>query len=875
MRAILTLTIVALVAIFSFAQEATPEPTAAPTATPTPESLDIPQNLAVANGVAVWDEVAGNIAGYQLRWSLDGSNWTEQDVSRSETKFRLDALSHNFVHDLQIRAVAVENSGYVDSDWSSSLSVSTLGRPLPVPDNVRHDAATGKISWDAIKQASSYQVTFWRCSTDTSVSWISLGNSIDKDIPHDPLAPIFGAIQVRAVSQGSAYETDGEWSDPYLLCYVVPRPASDAPANFKIVGTYAVWDAVDAASGYELRWRRTSLTPWTYATVPGAETKYLLNQLALNNEYTIQVRAILRGDLVSEWNQLITELPVPPVESPRPVLQFVEGEMQWDEVSPLPFYHLRLLNCDDILGGTLTSAHTYDFAREPDRHIVYVLQVRANGDGQGYELEGDWSAPLMLCADQLIPPPTATPYPAGYETPTPPPPPQPKPIVPAPVDPPEESRPGCYWSGPPTVELETRITKVNDICTRASRSRVVRYETCSENTNTQSLAEIEPWTTSTGVVDCDLTTPTGLKVVNDVALWDANTNAAGYELQWKQGDADWTAVKVPITETKYRLDALTRNVEYMLQVRALAHKGNPQAQTNSTWSDSVSFKLPLLNLTRPSGLRYDRKTREAVWNPVKGATRYTVKVFRCDTGGNEHPLMGNRYLLNDQRQNVYQVARVRGIFADGHLGPWSQSLIFCFLLSPPKGLQATAGRNSFTWQVDPVEGATGYVVGYRVSGSTDPYTEVTFSTHTGTVDGLASSTQYEVRIRATSDSGESADTVSIRVTTTRPPSNRPDPDPDPDPPPRGTARPTARPTSRPQPQPDPEPTKAPVTCSKRGSPWVQSWTERKGPSNCQHERRCSVTLQQYECTDGRRYNQRIGSPSCGNWYFVGRPSCPR
>ena len=483
MRAILTLTIVALLVIFSFAQEATPEPTAAPTATATPESLDIPRNFAVANGVAVWEEVTGGVAGYQLRWSLaGGSNWTEQDISRSETKFRLDDLQHNFLYDLQIRAVAAENSGYVDSAWSSSLSVSTLGRPLPVPDNFRHDATTGIISWDAVEQASRYQVKFWRCSADSSASWISLGNSTPKQVPHDPLAPIFGAVQVRAVSHGTAYESDGEWSNPYLLCYVVPRPASDAPANFRIVGTYAVWDAVGAASEYELRWRRTVSEDWSHASVPASQTKYLLNQLALNNEYTIRVRAILRGDLVSEWNQLITSLPVPSPEIARPVLQFDAGQMRWDAVSPTDFYHLQLLNCDDRLGGALTSGLTYNFAREPDRHIVYVLQVRAEGDGLHYESEGDWSAPFMLCADQLIPPPTATPYPAGYETPTPPtdpPPPQPKPVETG--EPPEESRPGCHWSGPPVVETQTQITKVNDVCTREISTRVVRHETCDEN----------------------------------------------------------------------------------------------------------------------------------------------------------------------------------------------------------------------------------------------------------------------------------------------------------------------------------------------------------------------------------------------------------
>jgi len=664
-----------------------------------------------------------------------------------------------------------------------------------------------------------------------------------------------------------------------------PRLKIPAPTDFEIVGRYAIWDSAPIATQYDLRWRPTHISPWIQTSVRDGETKYRLDGVPLNHEHTFEVRAFLAPDVYSDWVRYVSAIPVPPPEIPRPVLRFDEN-MKWDAIEGITQYHLQLLGCDGKIDGSLTVGTTYRPTRQlPSYNIAHVLQVRARGDGSTYKPESDWSAPFILCADDLIPPPTPTAFPAGYETETPLPPAPPPTDIP--IEPPyrEESRPGCFWVGDFVTDGYQRVDRHRDgTCYERISSRITREEQCNATPGgLPRIVEVQPRSFFDRRVDCSLQPPANFKVVNDVALWDAVPGVSGYRLNWRVGDNRWTTIDVPATQTIYRLgddDRFDRNRAYKFAIQAVALTDS--TQSDSLLSPEITATLPLLDLAVPSGFEHDAASKRVSWQAVDNAIGYTVSVFRCDVGSNTTNVLGRHYHLGDPVQNVYRVGQVRSIYDDGHLGPWSHSLVFCNIEAPPlavpTGLQVTAGVNSFTWQVDPVSEATGYVVGYRVAGSTAasdstvPYTEVASSTHTGTVDGLAANTQYQVRVRATNVEGESGDTASIVVTTlspTQPPPNQPDPDPDPDP----TARPTARPTSRPQ--PPPQPTEPPVTCSPRGGPWVQSWTERKGPERCQHARRCSVTLQQYECTDGRRYNQRIGSPSCGEWYFEGSPSCPR
>jgi len=665
------------------------------------------------------------------------------------------------------------------------------------------------------------------------------------------------------------------------------RDKLPAPTNFGIAGHYAHWDAVDDARHYELRWRSTHIEPWTQAQVGANETKYLLDDVPLNHEHRFQIRAYSKYQVLTDWTPtLIASLPVPPPEIPRLTLSFEDGALHWNETmrTEHPFYHVSFKGCGgQPLGGDLVEERTYsNFSFVDSDQIVHVLQVRAHSSGDVYTADSDWSAPVILCAEDLVQPPTptpsptSTPYPEGYETPVPP--------TVEPTETPETPLFECesYVSN---VETEITIEEDDGECTRTITDTIAYANTCPDEERPND------YRIHTSTVECNLTPPTGLRVVNDVAMWDAHASAAGYKLRWKQGDSEWAEIEVPITETTYSLDALPRNVDSSLQIQALPFEGS-KVQSISDWSESVEFVSPLLELGVPDRIRFDRATQTVRWREVKGATSYTLSVFNCKSRSVDRLLEVPSYLLDDAPQSIYRVAQVLEIVEHGHLGPSSRALIFCnnddpAVLPIPTNFQVTPRYKGFSWKVTPVEGATGYVVGFRREVASDgqsraqagdadladsteqPYTEFLYSSPAGSVINLQANTEYAVRIRATSETRLSADTAFMLFTTlaSAPPRDRPDDgdDDDDDDDDDGGSSPNPKPPPRPQPQPTPRPTEPPpVTCSPRGSPWVQTWTERRGSNGCQ-VRRCSVELQQYECTDGRRYNRRLGSPTCGGW----------
>lgn len=92
-----------------------------------------------------------------------------------------------------------------------------------------------------------------------------------------------------------------EWSDP--VCFTTgDYPAVDAPQNvtadtdtFAAVGYVRVaWDKVDEALKYEVAYRLSSATEWTYAET--GETSYILTDLKGGENYVVKVRAFCTHD---------------------------------------------------------------------------------------------------------------------------------------------------------------------------------------------------------------------------------------------------------------------------------------------------------------------------------------------------------------------------------------------------------------------------------------------------------------------------------------------------------------------------------------------------------------------------------------------------
>jgi len=520
----------------------------------------------------------------------------------------------------------------------------------------------------------------------------------------------------------------------------------DTPENFEIAGTYAVWDAVEGAEGYKIRWAlyfgETSTPNWREASISKYATAYHLTALRLARPYRIELKAT-RGGGDSEWVRVTTRLPVPTKSLAVPVLRYANNRVEWDEERPLHLHEARNIFCAGAWGGAIWSG-THHNLPSSRANIKHLIQVRANGDGTVHESASRWSEPLVLCADDLVIPPTPTPPPTldpaiPTETPVIPtatatstPIPTPKPLATRPPsfspgdywdpnpDPlkPDELGEGCGWItdrlGPNSITI---VEQTPNECLKLVNIQLRRTKWCPRNVVT-SVTLLRR--TSSTEVECDLPAPADLKVVNDVALWGAVAGAEGYQLRWREVSAeseatpaatptgtpaatptgspteapatdDWTVQRLSARETNYRLSELKRNVAYEMQIQSLALPGS--IHEDSGWSEALSFMVPLSKLETPTELTYDAVAMQVSWDPVANADGYTVRVFQCGAAHADTAVTESVYALTDEEKHIVHAVQIRTVYHGSEYeqeGAWSVPLVLCLSDFPTATPTATA-----------------------------------------------------------------------------------------------------------------------------------------------------------------------------------------
>ncbi|MCY4020238.1 MAG: fibronectin type III domain-containing protein [Chloroflexi bacterium] len=461
----------------------------------------------------------------------------------------------------------------------------------------------------------------------------------------------------------------------------------EAPENFRIDGIVASWDAVEGAESYTLRWISVG-EEWMPQHIHIHRTHYELDALRLDRDYTIQVKANNDTDGDSPWRQIQTRLPVPPVPLAVPVPMYRNKRVEWEHIEGVQVYFVRSLYCSGPGQRTYQfGALHYNIPGHP-QGIKHLIQVRATSEGTEYEAASRWSQPLILCADDLVVPdppdeePTeeapapapATATPVQYPLLELPPPDN----TPDPINPREPGE-GCYWTGDRIIERTVSITEnPEDVCVETINEQITRPKHCEDSNIHLPPVILKPWTPEENVVDCDLSAPENLTVVNDLAVWDAAAYASGYQLRWRQGEGEWTTQGVSEYETKYRLDGLDRNVAYELQIRSMALAGSPQS--DSAWTESITITLPLLRLRAPRALDFDPGTKQVSWAPVDNANGYTVRVYQCHASPNEVSVTDAAYSLTEDAKHInhaVQVSSVRQGHAEEPQSAWSTALVLC------------------------------------------------------------------------------------------------------------------------------------------------------------------------------------------------------
>lgn len=125
----------------------------------------------------------------------------------------------------------------------------------------------------------------------------------------------------------------------------------------------------------------------------------------------------------------------------------------------------------------------------------------------------------------------------------------------------------------------------------------------------------EPYTHIVGEVDNMLTTPTNLRVMSGMFVWNAVPNAKSYEV--KQNDTVY-----PVDDTSVSVLGLPSGT-YTLTVRAIAGTG----YVNSAWADPIEYNTDgstTIKLGTPGNLRVQGD--ELLWDDVENAENYEVEV---------------------------------------------------------------------------------------------------------------------------------------------------------------------------------------------------------------------------------------------------------
>ena len=291
-----------------------------------------------------------------------------------------------------------------------------------------------------------------------------------------------------------------------------------------------------------------------------------------------------------------------------------------------------------------------------------------------------------------------------------------------------------------------------------------------------------PWsdTAPTGRITPPLA-PSGVSAAldgNDIALTWTRPNSVhvdGYTVRHQAG-ADQNFVESERLDgavTSYSIEDITGDTVYRLSVRAHNDGGN------SPWSEHVDIERVLLpSVPTSAGVASDDTNITVSWSaPDTG--RIAGYHVRYGTAESEERQTVSRtadetsFVHTDSTEGTAYAYQVRAHNPAGN-GPWSEAVQTTRLLAPaaPSSLTATpsGGTIDISWQAPEESIVATYEIEYGLSSETERATasvsgEHNYFIHTGSQGDV----QYEYRVHAVNNAGQSPWTNSVTATRVLPP----------------------------------------------------------------------------------------------------------
>ena len=727
----------------------------------------VPTGLAVGSltttgATATWTAVSGAIS-YNVQYKpTAGSTWTT--VSTSGTSYAIASLTAGTAYQVQVQTVCSAGA----SAYSTAASFTTLTPPptCGVPTGLAAGSLTttgATATWTAVSGAISYNVQY---KLTAGSSWTTVSTSGLSYAINGLTAATAYQVQVQTVcSAGSS-----AYSAAVSFTTATPPPTCGVPTGLSalsitIGGATASWTAVSGALSYNVQYKSAVGSTWTSAST--SATTYAIPSLTAATAYQVQVQTVCStGSSAYSTAVSFTTLALPTCSVPTGLvtssLTTTGATATWTAVSGATSYNVQYKPTAGSTWTTVSSASTSYAMSGLTAATAYQVQVQTvcNTGSSAYSAAVSFTTlalptcgvPTGLAVGSL----TTTGATATWTT------------VSGAISYNVQYKPtaGSTWT---TVANATASRALTGL-TPSTAYQVQVQTICSAGSSAYSAAV--SFTTATPPPTCGVPTSLAagsLTTTGATATWTAVGGAISYNVQYKATTAStWTTVST--SGTSYAIASLTAGTAYQVQVQTVCSAGA------SAYSTAASFTTltPPPTCGVPTGLAAGSLTTTgatATWTAVSGATSYNVQ-YKPATGSSWTTVStsGLSYAINGlTAATAYQV-QVQTVCSAGS-SAYSAAVSFTTIdvVVPPScgiptGVTISSITNaSATLSWTAVSGAT-YNVRFKKSAATT-WTTFANTTTARVLSGLASSTNYQVKVQSVCSTGSSAYSAITSFTT--------------------------------------------------------------------------------------------------------------
>ncbi|KHD37441.1 hypothetical protein NL50_04500, partial [Clostridium acetobutylicum] len=709
--------------------------------------VEIPDGLSITDVTSTamkvtWNAVDGAV-GYDIE--VDGKIID----NGNNTSYQCTGLEAGTNHTYRVRAKTSDMA----SDWSSAYSQSTLSTVNNV--NAIATSTSLKVTWDAVKGATSYEV---EVDGNLTIGLTDAGYEVKNLVPGTA-----HTYRVRAITSAGT----GDWSA--LLSKTTLSLVTGIKTSVTSTAINLTWDAIDGATSYDVEvdgkiitgitkasYEITGLTPGTEHTyrvraeftdgagdfselksaetlsvvtgvtasvtstsinvswdkVDGAtsydievdgkvvsgivDTSYTISNLTPGSTHTYRVRVTTSAG-VGEFSELTTKTTLSVVTNVTASVTSTSINVSWDKVDGATSYDIEVDGT--VIAGVTGTSYIVSGLAPGSTHTYRVRVTTGAGVGEFSELTTKTTLSVVTNVTASV---TSSSIDVSWDK----------------VD------------GAIGYDIEVDGTVINNITeTSYMISNLKPGSTHTYRVRVITLAGIGDWT--------DLTTKSTLSLVTNITSsvtstsitvnWDKVVGATSYDVE-----IDGKVVTA-ITDTSYVASGLTAGTSHTYRVRVTTDAGVGE------WSELTS-KVTLSTVSNIQAT-VTSKSMNVSWDKIDGATGYDIEVDGKIVTG----ITDTSYVISDLTAGTTHTYRIRATSAAG-TGEWSD-LISKTTLSVVTNVTSIATSTSINVSWDKVDGATSYdieVDGKVVTGITDT---------SYVVSNLTAGTSHTYRVRVTTAAG--------------------------------------------------------------------------------------------------------------------------